>query len=313
MDFLPPPEIPYSRIENILPDNKGDDPTKTSRLIAVLLIASVCINIYFLAFYVPSDQNRISGLISQVHTLTLENTRLSEEAGQSRSGGTLSSGVIGYASLQAPAVSQTIRIVNRGRYISQTVVQKGSIMNISVEIMPGRGRVLVQTKPLMGVVFQGAANTAVAVAGNRTGFDLSESDVIFSIDSGDTISEVDGPSAGALMALLAISAIEKQPIDESLTLTGTIDSDGNIGAVGGVVAKATAAKENGKTLFLIPAENQLITPPVQLTTGTGIFDIPQQRQQQVDTRDYIGENIGITVRYVKTIDDVITAARDSLS
>jgi predicted S18 family serine protease len=193
------------------------------------------------------------------------------------------------------------------------VVQKGSIMNISVEIMRGRGRVLVQTKPLMGVVFQGAANTAVAVAGNRTGFDLSESDVIFSIDSGDTISEVDGPSAGALMALLAISAIEKQPIDESLTLTGTIDSDGNIGAVGGVVAKATAAKENGKTLFLIPAENQLITPPVQLTTGTGIFDIPQQRQQQVDTRDYIGENIGITVRYVKTIDDVITAARDSLS
>jgi hypothetical protein len=302
---LPRTEIPYSRIENILHENdKGDDPTKTSRLVSVLLIASVCINIYFLAFYVPSDQNRISGLLSQVNTLTLENTRLNVEAGQTPSAGTPAPGAIGYASLQAPAVSQSIQIVNRGRYISQVVVQKGSIMNISAEITPGRGRVLVQTKPLMGVVFQGAANMAVAVAMNRTGFELSGSDVIFSIESGEMISEVDGPSAGALMTLLMISAIEKQPIDESLTLTGTIDSNGHIGSIGGVVAKATAAKENGKTLFLIPEENQLISPPVQ-TTGH-IFDIP--RQSRVDARDYIEENIGISVMYVNTIDEVIAIA-----
>jgi len=305
---LPRTEIPYSLIENILHQNyEGDDPTKTSRLITVLLIASVCINIYFLAFYVPSDQNRISGLLSQVNNLTLENTRLNIKAGETPSVGSPSPGAIGYASLQAPAVSQSIQIVNRGRYIAQVVVQKGSIMNISAEITPGKGRVLVQTKPLMGVVFQGAANTAVAVARNRTGFDLSGSDVIFSIESGDMISEVDGPSAGALMTLLMISAIEKQPIDESLTLTGTIDSDGHIGAIGGVVAKATAAKENGKSLFLIPEENQLISPPVQ-TTG-GIFDVP--RQSPVDARDYIEENIGIPVTYVNTIDEVIAIALKS--
>lgn len=121
------------------------------------------------------------------------------------------------------------------------------------------------------------------------------------------ISEVDGPSAGALMTLLMISAIEKQPIDESLTLTGTIDSNGHIGAIGGVVAKATAAKENGKSLFLIPGENQLISPPVP-TTG-GIFDVP--RQSPVDARDYIEENIGIPVTYVNTIDEVIAIALKS--
>jgi predicted S18 family serine protease len=181
-------------------------------------------------------------------------------------------------------------------------------MNISVEIAPGKGRVLVQTKPLMGVVFQGAANTAVAVARNKTGVDLSKSDVIFSIDSGDIISEVDGPSAGALMTLLTISALEKQPIDQSLTLTGTIDSNGHIGAIGGIVAKATAAKENGKTLFLIPEENQLITPPVTITSNTGIFSIAQQPQQQVSARDYIEKNIGINITYVTTIDDVIAVA-----
>ena len=281
---------------------------KTIRLITVLLIVSVCINIFFLAFYVPSDQNRISGLISQINTLSTENTRLNLEAGEAVAGEFSTRNVVGYASLQAPAVSQTIQIVNRGRYSSQAVVQKGSIMNISAEITGGKGRVLVQTKPLMGVVFQGAANTAVGVAGNITGVDLSESDVIFSIDSGDKISEVDGPSAGALMALLMISAIEKRSINESLTLTGTIDSNGHIGAIGGVVAKAIAAKENGKTLFLIPKENQMITPPVRLASGTGILNYRQSPPQQVDARDYIEENIGIRITYVDTIDDVIAVA-----
>jgi predicted S18 family serine protease len=158
----------------------------------------------------------------------------------------------------------------------------------------------------MGVVFQSAANTAIAVAGNKTGFELSESDVIFSIDAGDKISEVDGPSAGALMTLLAISAIEKQPIDEYLTLTGTISSDGHIGAIGGVVAKAAAAKNRGKTLILIPADNQFITPPAAGNVGTGTFTFTQSGQQQVSAKDYIEKNIGINVTYVDTIDDVIT-------
>jgi predicted S18 family serine protease len=190
------------------------------------------VNVFFLTFYVPSDQDRLSQLNSQVNTLKTENSQLHSEVNQVASGKLSQDDGIGYASLQAPAVSQSIQNVIRGRSVTQTLVQKGSIMNISVEIEPGKGRVLVETKPLMGVVFQGAANTAVAVAADKTGFDLSKSDVVFSIDAGDQISEVDGPSAGALMTLLAISAIEKQPINESLTMTGTINSDGHVGAIG---------------------------------------------------------------------------------
>ncbi|MGA2912379.1 MAG: S16 family serine protease [Methanoregula sp.] len=281
---------------------------KITQVITVLLMVSICVNVFFLSFYVPSDQNRISGLISQINNLTANNTQLQSKVDQTTPGISSTGGIVGYASLQAPAVSQTVQMVNRGRYIAQTLVQKGSIMNISVEIAPGKGRVLVQTKPLMGVVFQDAANTAVAVARNKTGVDLSNSDVIFSIDSGDKISEVDGPSAGALMTLLTISAIDRHPIDQRLTLTGTIDGNGHIGAIGGVIAKATAAKENGKTLFMIPGENQLITPPVPLTAGTGIFSVARQPQQQVSASDYIEKNIGINITYVNTIDDVIAAA-----
>lgn len=242
----------------------------------------------------------------ELSALSNENTQLQSQVNQFAAGTPPDNGA-GYASIQAPAVSQSVQNIVRGRHVAQTIVQHGSIMNISVEVAPGKGRVLVQTKPLMGVVFQGAANTAVAVAANKTGFDLSKSDVIFSIDSGSKIDEVDGPSAGALMTLLAISAIEKHPIDESLTLTGTIDNAGHVGAIGGVVEKATAAKENGKTLFLIPAENQFITPPAPAAGGPGVFSTALPAQQ-VSAKDYIEKNVGIHVGYVSTIDDVISKA-----
>ena len=111
-------------------------------------------------------------------------------------------------------------------------------MNISVDIQPGKGRVLVETKPLMGIVFQDAANTAVFVAQNRTGIDISGSDIFFSIEADNQISSVDGPSAGALMTLLTIAALEHRRINPSVTLTGTIGEDGHIGAIGGAFEKA---------------------------------------------------------------------------
>jgi predicted ATP-dependent protease len=284
---------------------KGDNPTKISYIVTALLILSVCVNVFFLTLYVPSDQNKLSSMNLRLGALSSENSELHSQVNQFAAAG--SSDTSGFATIQAPAVSQSVQNVVRGRHVAQTVVQHGSIMNISAEIIPGKGRVLVETKPLMGVVFQGAANDAVAVAGNKTGFDLSKSDVIFSINSGDRISEVDGPSAGALMTLLTISAMEKHPIDGSLTLTGTINSDGHVGAIGGVVEKATAAKASGKTLFLIPAENKLITPPSPVTGSPGVFSTALPGQQ-VSAKDYIEKNIGIHVTYVTTIDDVIREA-----
>jgi len=256
--------------------------------------------------YIPSDQNKLSLLNTKLNAVSDENSQLQTKLNQVTSGRESLEDTASYASLQAPAVSQSVQNEGSGRSVARTVVQRGSIMNLSVEIEPGKGRVMVQTRPLMGVVFQSAANTAIAVAGNKTGFELSESDVIFSIDAGDKISEVDGPSAGALMTLLAISAIEKQPIDESLTLTGTISNDGHVGAIGGVVAKAAAAKSRGKTLILIPADNQFITPPTAGNIATDTFTFAQSAQQQVSAKDYIEKNIGINVTYVDTIDDVIT-------
>jgi len=214
----------------------------------------------------------------------------------------------GTASLQAPAVMQRAVLNQSGRFITREIITEGSMINISVEVTPGRGRVLVQTSPLMGEVFQDAANTAVAVAEARTGVSLSESDAIISIVADDRVPSVNGPSAGALMTLLLISVLQQRPVRPDVTVTGTIDENGQIGAIGGVVEKATAAKASGKTLLLLSRENSRLTQYRDEARDYYGFQVVSQVPYQVDTKQYVESNVGIRIEYVDTIDDLVRLA-----
>jgi predicted ATP-dependent protease len=161
---------------------------------------------------------------------------------------------------------------------------------------------------LWATVFQDAANTAVYVAQNKTGMQLSGSDIIFSIESQQEIPSVDGPSAGALMTLLVMSALEKKELKYNVTLTGTIDQYGHVGAIGGVIEKANASKESGKTLFLLPKENAELVQYTEKQRSIGGITIIEQVPETSDARQYIEANIGIKVEYVDTIDDILKYA-----
>jgi len=299
---------------------------KTTTILGALLVVSVLANIALITVSVP-QQSMISSLVQRTNTLGRENTQLHTQLNQENTTlqnyqrqlgffhpstpgvGQFSSGFItASASLQAPAVMQEIVGGNDNGYDNQIVVENGTMMNISVEIRPGEGRVLVQTTPLMGIVFEDAANTAVSVAENRTGINLVNSDVIFSVDAQNQISSVDGPSAGALMTLITIAALENKSPNPAVTLTGTIDPDGHVGAIGGIIEKATAAKESGKTLILLPQENQRFVTYSEQTTNLGGFELIEQVPQQIDTKSYLENTVGINVTFVNSIDDVINDA-----
>jgi predicted S18 family serine protease len=303
---------------------------KALHILAGLLVASVLVNIILIAVFIPSQQGMISQLVDRTNTLDTENMQLHTQLDQQNISlqsyaSQLSfyrltpaestavqpvpaSYLTGFASIEAPAVTQQIVQQNNNGVITRSLVQNGSMMNISVEIRPGEGRVLVQTTPLMGIVFQDAANTAVYVAQNKTGANLLGSDVIFSITAENQVSSVDGPSAGALMTLVTIAALKNRHIDPAVTLTGTIDKDGHVGAIGGVIEKATAAKASGKTILLLPRENSVIVQYVRKATSYGGFTLVQQVPEQISVRDYITKNIGINVTFVDNIDDVLAAA-----
>jgi predicted S18 family serine protease len=217
----------------------------------------------------------------------------------------LGNGILGTAELQAPAVMSTVTYTRQGALVFEHTTQDGIMMNVNAEVKPGEGRVLVETRPLMGVVFQDAANTAVLVAENITGSNLSAEDVIFSIHAPGAVPQIDGPSAGALMTAVVTAAIENRSLNQSVTLTGTIHPDGTIGAIGGVTDKAQAAKDSGKLLLLLPEDNRVLS----FTTpgGRNFFGMAVNRQvtQTTDAKEYIENQTGIQVMYVSNISEVL--------
>ncbi len=88
---------------------------------------------------------------------------------------------------------------------------------------------------------------------------------------------VDGPSAGIAMATGIYSAIYKQPIFNTLAMTGEISIHGNVKPIGGVFAKVKAAKKAGATMVIIPEENMQSL----LTEIDGIQIIPVKHLREV--------------------------------
>lgn len=301
-----------------------------SKLLVFLLAFSLIANIYFAFLFEEqpfSEKGQVKEMQTRVNNLQKENEELQTQKIQNNkslrsyasqldsyrekvsklenNSKTYSAGLEGFATLQGPAVFQNVQEDPIDPFGRQTVSEEGTLMNISVEIQSGKGRVLVQTTPLMGVVFQDAANTAVSVAEEKTGKSLSSSDAIFSINANDQVPGVDGPSAGALMSLLTISAINNNKLNDSITLTGTIDNEGNIGAIGGVLEKAQAAKAGGKTLFLIPRENSELVIYKDVERNYGGLTYIESVPETVNVKEHIEKNLGVRTEYVDTINDVL--------
>jgi predicted ATP-dependent protease len=188
----------------------------------------------------------------------------------------------------------------------------GIPITLIIEIRPGEGLILINTEPKMGIDLQASARTATQVAENFTGFSLVDRDVIISVKAPLAIESVDGPSAGASMAVLMIMAIEDREPRPDVMLTGTIDPDGGIGPVGGIVAKAEAAAETGASMFLIPEgqARQVVYKKVtrELLPGFRIATIEPTR---IDIREYADENWGLEVIEIDNVTEALGYAAAS--
>jgi PDZ domain-containing protein len=71
------------------------------------------------------------------------------------------------------------------------------------------------------------------------------------------LERIGGPSAGLMFTLGIIDRLSDEDLTggKFIAGTGTIDADGNVGAIGGILLKMIAAREAGATVFLVPAGN----------------------------------------------------------
>ncbi len=181
--------------------------------------------------------------------------------------------------VMAPAVAQT----------SQGWVGVPSYITIWTE--EGEGGVFVDTYPFTQVDTQGSARLAADVAASIANVDLSDVDIYVKIRSDSPV--IGGPSAGGTLAVAILASLLNRSVDPAVVMTGTVNPDGSIGPIGGVVQKAEAAHSIGARAFLVPmGQTQARENPNSMNV--------------VDVEEYAREHWNLTVH---EIEDVREAAK----
>ncbi|RLI99312.1 MAG: ATP-dependent protease, partial [Candidatus Aenigmatarchaeota archaeon] len=158
---------------------------------------------------------------------------------------------------------------------------KGALASVTVDIKEeGNGHVYVDTWPLTKVDTQASAIIAKKVACDTLFLDCSTYDFYYTIRSEAQI--VGGPSGGAAMTVATLASLLDTKINNNIMITGTINLDGSIGAVAGIIEKAEAVSEMGNT-FLIPKRH---------------FIFEENTSGQVDVTKYASEHWNLTVKKV---------------
>lgn len=232
-------------------------------------------------------QSKYDLLLQQVRSMTAQSSTTNENN----------------ASISAVAVTPVVE--SDGFF--ETTSYQGSILKITVEIRDGTGLVLVNTAIPTGVDFQSSAHTAVMVAQNVTGIDLSKKDVIFSVSSGNNqdLQAVDGGSAGGAMTVLLVSELLGKQINNQVLMTGTIQPDGTIGQIGEADVKADAAGQYGAKIFLVPQGQAVSTVQNCSEKNEGPITYQTCTTEQEPLSPLMESKYGMKVIEINTIQDAL--------
>lgn len=164
---------------------------------------------------------------------------------------------------------------------------QGLVMEIEAVAVPGTGEVMVT-----GIVEEEELgqkghcmrrkSTARSAADNvRTllaelGFPLGRRNLHLNFPGG---MPVDGPSAGVAMMVAAVSALTGQLVDGTAAVTGEISVQGRVKPVGGVPAKAEAARLAGLRRVYVPADNAAELTGVEGIDVQPLTDVRQALQE----------------------------------
>jgi len=178
---------------------------------------------------------------------------------------------------------------------------QGSIADLSLEIRPGQGRVFLETFPPTKEDTQISMRFAKQVACSKLDVDCSGKDFIYTVRAGPGI--VGGPSAGAAAAVLTMSVLSGTPMREDVAMTGTINSGGIVGPVGGLKSKVKAAAKSGMKVALIPFGTRMYKEKLLVTvTRTNQTDTESEYDgEETDPQESCGEDANDTESKIEDI------------
>ncbi|MDP7181071.1 MAG: S16 family serine protease [Candidatus Woesearchaeota archaeon] len=190
--------------------------------------------------------------------------------------------LLGLVLLATPVLAETIPLL---ALTEQGEIRDGIVAELSLETRRGTGRVFLDTFPLTRVTTQTSMRFAQQVACSVLEKECKKTDFFFTIRAPPGI--IGGPSAGGVATILTVASLQGKPVKEHVAMTGTINSGGSIGPVGGTLEKIQAAQKKGITTVLIPPGTKM-----------------QVEGIDIDPIQY-GKELGLTIIEVSTIEEAL--------
>jgi len=166
---------------------------------------------------------------------------------------------------------------------------QGSDADLYLELTPGTGRVFLETYPLTKLDTQISTRFAKEIACNHFNIDCSTYDFFYTIKAKSSI--IGGPSAGAAISALTAIAVMDLDYNQNIAVTGTINSGGIVGPIGGVKGKLEAASKAGlKKVLVAQGSVEASTDELQWTDDVSNDDRSNSNNEDSGSNDAGYEN-----------------------
>lgn len=134
----------------------------------------------------------------------------------------------------------------------------GEVLQVEAVLMPGTGRIILTGN--LSEVMKESAQAAVSYArAHAAAFHIDQklfttNDIHIHLPGGAV--HKDGPSAGVTLLSSVLSALTNRHINGTFAMTGEINLQGSVLAIGGLKEKILAAKQQGLSNVIMPKQNQ---------------------------------------------------------
>jgi uncharacterized protein len=194
---------------------------------------------------------------------------------------------------------------------------EGSVADLYLEIKRGSGRVFIDTFPLTKLDTQMSTRFAKEIACRFLDVDCDDFDFIYTIRAESSI--IGGPSAGAAISVLTVSLLGGLEIDERVTITGTINSGGLVGPVGGLKEKIEVGgkvnlkrviipqglkmlKEDNKTVDLVKYGAERGVKIVEVSSlNDAVYQLTGKRLREISGRLEIDKEYQDTMKFLSEV------------
>ena len=177
----------------------------------------------------------------------------------------------------------------------------GSTATLELEIVKGDGRVFIETVPISRIDTQISTRFAKEIACKISSKNCDNYNFFYTIKSGASI--LGGPSAGSAITVLTVALLDDLTLDDSVAMSGTINSGNLVGPIGGLKEKIEAAKSFGLKKVLIPS-GQRQQSPDEFFPENNPVNISNNSTLTIDLVEY-GSSLGVEVVEVVSIEDAI--------